>query len=243
MREHPYFSELTHALTQAAFARGYHVVLLPSNYDETLEKHYLEQLRRKAYDGLIFTSHALPLTAMCPYQKYGPVVICHDPGAVDLPAAYADRGETYLEGYRWLKAKGAKRVGSFLPRAPRISATAAAMVAAYRTVFGGPPEPELLVNDVMANADGYQAAAKLAQAGVDGIFANGDDIAANAWRYYQDHGLSVPLIVGQEAQLSGQLLKIPTIDHHFQQVGELAVQLATGEATGQHAVPATFIAP
>ncbi|MFD1485558.1 LacI family DNA-binding transcriptional regulator [Lacticaseibacillus baoqingensis] len=243
MREHPYFTELTHALTQAAFARGYHVVLLPSQYDASLEKRYLEQLRRQAYDGLIFTSHTMALAQMVPYQKYGPVVICHDPGAVDLPAAYSDRGETYLEGYRWLKAHGAKQVGTFLPRAPKRSATAAAMVAAYQTVFGRAPAPELLVEDVMAPASGYAAAAKLAAVGVDGIFTNGDDIAANAWRYYQDHQLPEPLLVGQEAQLSGRLLKLPTIDHHFQQVGKLAIALATGELTGQHAVASTFMAP
>ncbi|WP_461214894.1 LacI family DNA-binding transcriptional regulator [Lacticaseibacillus sp. GG6-2] len=241
MRDHPYFTSLTTAITQEAFARGFRVMLLPSQYDAVIELDYLEQLRRKAYDGLIFTSHAMAVAKMLPYLKYGPVVLCHDPEGIAIPAAYTDRGETYLEGCRWLKAHGAKRIGMFLPRDPALSATSQAMIDAYQQVFGVQPKPEWLAVDIMKNADGYTGARRLAAAKVDAIFTNGDDIAVGAATYYRDHGMQVPLMVGQENQLSGKLLGIPTIDHHFRRVGKLALQLAIGEITGQHEVASTFV--
>lgn len=242
MREHPYFTSLTDSITQAAFAKGYHVVLLPSQYDATVELGYLEQLRRKAYDGLIFTSHAMNAEEMVPYLKYAPVVLCHDPGRLALPAAFTKRGDTYVAGCRWLKAHGAKRVGLFLPRTPALSATAAAMLTAYETVFGFTPPQAWLADDVMSNAAGYQAAAKLAGQGLDGILTNGDDIAAGAVQYYREHHLPCPLLVGQENQLSSRLLNLPTIDHHFHEVGRHALNLAIEAEHGHIAVPSTFIA-
>jgi DNA-binding LacI/PurR family transcriptional regulator len=241
MRDHPYFTSLTNSITRAAFARGYRVMLLPSQYDQAIEADYLEQLRMKAYDALIFTSHALPLAEILPYTQAGVVVVCHDPGSVSINAAFTDRGETYVEGCRWLQNHGAQRIGMFLPRIAKRSATSQAMLKAYQQVFGHLLPAKRQVLDVMNNADGYQAAQQLEAQQVDAIFSNGDDIAAGAVQYYREHHLTVPLMVGQENQLSSQLLDIPTIDHHFRVVGELALRLAVGELTGQHQVASTFI--
>ncbi len=241
MRDHPYFTSLTNSITRAAFARGYRVMLLPSQYDQTIEADYLEQLRMKAYDALIFTSHALPLSNILPYAKSGQVVVCHDPATVDINAAFTDRGETYVEGCRWLKNHGAHKIGMLLPRSVAFSATSQAMLGAYQQVFGEQLPENLQVLKVMNNEDGYQAAQQLAAQHVDAIFTNGDDIAAGAVQYYREHDLDVPLMVGQENQLSSHLLNMPTIDHHFRVVGELALRLAVGELSGQHQVPSTFI--
>ncbi|WP_407894742.1 LacI family DNA-binding transcriptional regulator [Lacticaseibacillus sp. N501-2] len=241
MRDHPYFTSLTNSITRAAFARGYRVMLLPSQYDQAIEADYLEQLRMKAYDALIFTSHALPLAEILPYAQSGQVVVCHDPGDVEINAAFTDRGETYVEACQWLKTHGAQKIGMFLPRSAKLSATSQAMLKAYQQVFGNALPANLQVLEVMNQGDGYAAAKKLAAQHVDAIFTNGDDIAAGAVQYYRQAQLLVPLMVGQENQLSSQLLNMPTIDHHFRVVGKLALQLAVGELSGQHQVASTFI--
>ena len=101
-------------------------------------------------------------------------------------------------------------------------------MASYRQVFGTSPAPELIQTGVANYADGYQAAAAFVQLAQqpDFIFANSDDIAAAIMQRYQDANRPVPPMMGQENQLSGQLLKLPTIDHHFKEVGQLAFQLA-----------------
>ncbi|WP_262316041.1 LacI family DNA-binding transcriptional regulator [Lacticaseibacillus parakribbianus] len=238
---HPYFTDLTVGIMDAAFANGYNVVLLPSHYDAQVEQDALEQLRRKAYDGLIFTSHQLSLAAMVPYLAFGPVVVCQDPGQVALPAAYTDRGRSYDDALHWIRRRGFHRVGVMLPRGTAVSATAQAIVAAYTRVFGAAPDPALCWVDSMTYADGVAAGAFFAQAKADFVFANGDDIAAGVRQHYLDHNLPVPGLMGQENQLSGQLLGLPSIDHHFKRVGRAALELAIGKRDQSVVVPADFI--
>jgi len=48
--------------------------------------------------------------------------------------------------------------------------------------------------------------------------------------------VSPPLVIGQENQLSGQLLNIPTINHHFDKLGRQALELVTGAGEMQQVV-------
>ncbi|WP_225353501.1 hypothetical protein [Lacticaseibacillus thailandensis] len=95
----------------------------------------------------------------------------------------------------------------------------------------------------MSYSDGYAAAEYYHSQNLapDFIFANGDDIAAGILQYYRDNHLQAPALMGQENQLSGQLLGIPTIDHHFRDVGAAALRLAIGAASGQFPVHSDFI--
>lgn len=230
---HPFFAVLAQGIMEAAFAAGYGVTMLQSHYDTDVERGFLEQLRRKAFAGLIFTSHELPLEALAAYQRFAPVVVCQDTGTSGLPAAYADRRPAYEAVFRWLKQQGVGRLGLVLPRAPRVSATSSVTLAAYATVYGGRPAPEWLYTGALTNQDG-QAAGRY-YVGLAGqpqaILANGDDIAAGIDQVYQATGRPTPQLIGQERQLSGDLLGLPTIDHHLLAVGGAAFALASGQAT------------
>lgn len=240
---HPYYTDLGAGILTAAFAAGYNILQLPSHYTDEQDRHYLEQLRRKAYDGLIFTTHNLPLAAMLPYQEYGPIVVCHDPGSVDIAAAYSERGPAYQQAFAWIKARNDGPVGLLLPRDAALSATSRETLTAYQDVFGGAPDARLCHYQVTTYADGYAAAATDLTKSVQPAFvmANGDDIAAGYAQCYRDRGLIPPALMGADRQLSGQLLGIPTIDHHYRDVGAAALQLAIGAATGQVGIPADFM--
>ncbi|WP_203632805.1 LacI family DNA-binding transcriptional regulator [Lacticaseibacillus suibinensis] len=242
MVAHPYYTTLVKGITKAAFEEGYQVTLLPTDYDAKLERRYLEQLRQHAFDGLIFTSHSMPISEIAAAQAFGPVVICQDPGSVTIPAAFTDRQASYHEAFAWIKQAGYQRVGLMLPRDPNVSATASAMVQAYTGVIGAAPAAELTWIGSMAYADGLKAGALFAANGADFVFANGDDIALGVHDYYQQNNLPLPGLMGQENQVSSALLGISTIDHHFQAVGRAALALATGAKTGQIKIASDFIA-
>lgn len=242
--DHPYFTQLIHGITTAAFAAKYHVVLLSSRYDAELERDYLEGLRRKAYDALIFTSHGLPLTQLARYRKYGSIVVCEQPGASGIPAAYAHRRTTYREALAYLKAQGYHHIGLMLSRPIAVSATSQATADAYRAVFGSKPATKDCATDVITLADGQRAATDFIKRGLqfDAILANSDDIAIGVTRAYRQAGLPVPFLIGQEHQLSGEVAHLPTIDHYFKKVGENALQLAISGAATNIAIDVTFIA-
>lgn len=89
--DHPYFSDLSQGILAAAFANDYNVEVLQSKYIVANERFFLEQMRRKAFDGLIFTSHTMKIKEMLPYQKYGHIVVCHDPGFPSRPLLQSER--------------------------------------------------------------------------------------------------------------------------------------------------------
>ncbi|MEG2254024.1 MAG: LacI family transcriptional regulator, partial [Vagococcus sp.] len=74
------------------------------------------------------------------------------------------------------------------------------------------------------------------------IFSNGDDIVAGARQYFLDQGLPVPYLVGQENQLSSQLMSISTNDYQFQEIGKKAFELVLKQGEiEQISVPSTFM--
>ncbi|MFC6181669.1 LacI family DNA-binding transcriptional regulator [Lactiplantibacillus daowaiensis] len=241
--DHPYFTQLIHGITTAAFAAKYHVVLLSSRYDADLELDYLEGLRRKAYDALIFTSHGLPLPRLARYRKYGSIVVCEHPHDSGIPAAYAHRRTTYREALAYLKQHGYQNIGLMLSRPIAVSATSQATADAYQAVFGQRPAAAICATDVITLADGQRAATDFIKRGFqfDAILANSDDIAIGITRAYQQAGRPVPFLIGQEHQLSGEVAHLPTIDHYFNTVGENALQLAISGATTNVAIDSTFI--
>ncbi|MFC6261885.1 LacI family DNA-binding transcriptional regulator [Levilactobacillus fujinensis] len=240
---HPYFTQIFNGILTAAFAAEYNVVLLQSKYDADLERGYLEQLHRKAFDALIFTSRAIPLGTLKRYQKYGAVVCCENPGDESLAATYSLREPAYQQAFRWIKAQGYRRIALTLSRSDELSATSQLTLATYRCVFGELPAPELLKTAVTTFQDGYVAAEQWISQGSspEFIFSNGDDIAAGIRQCYRDQRMMVPPLMGQENQLSGRLLGLPTITHHFQRVGQAAFDLAATGEIKQIPIPAELI--
>jgi DNA-binding LacI/PurR family transcriptional regulator len=226
---HPYFIQLIRGIMGAAFPSDYRITLLPSEYNEMLELKYLEQLRRKLFDGLIFTSHGISLKRLSSYLTYGPIVICENPGDNKIPAVFSNRQSGYHQAFAWLAAKGVTRIAFLFSRPASESATSSATLRAFAQVYGYLPTDKSIVDGVTTFSDGYNAAKVLSKRknNAEYIFANGDDVAAGVRQYYLDRKLVGPSLIGQENQLSGFLMNIPTIDHHFEEVGERAFSLVT----------------
>ncbi|MDH5111335.1 LacI family DNA-binding transcriptional regulator [Lactiplantibacillus plantarum] len=241
--DHPYFTQLLHGIMRAAFAANYHIVLLPSKWDSQLELKYLEALRQHAYDALIFTSHGLPLKKLAVYQRYGRIVLCENPHDYSLPAAYAQRTATYVEAFTYLKQRHHQRIAILTSRPLEVSATTQAMVGAYEQVYQRTLSPKLLYTGIITAEDDEHAGTYFAQLTepVTAVLTNGDDIAVGMRRAYLAAQRPVPLLIGQEHQLSGEVLGIPTIDHHFEVVGARALELAISEHPQSIALPAELI--
>lgn len=241
--KHAYFSEILDGIMAEAFKLDYRVLILLSNYDQQKESEFLEQLRRKAFDALIFTSHGLPLEKISQYLKYGQIVCCQNPGAVKMPAAYTERYSTYVKAFQWVKNRHYQKIAIMQNRDYHVSATSEKTIAAYQAVFNKMPDESLIVNDVSTYDDGYQAGKFYVdnQLSPDFVFCNSDDIATGFQKFYLDHKLSVPAFMGQENQLSSQILNFSTIDHQLKKVGASAFDLATSGANKTLKIKSHFI--
>lgn len=241
--KHPYYTQLVEGIMSAAFPAGYRIVMLPSKFEADVEMNYLDRLRRKAYDAIIFTSHGISLKELLKYQKYGSIVICHNPGEYNIAAAYTHREESYMDAFRWIKSQNYQKISILLSRDYEISATAQKTFQAYQKTFDAKPDEKLLNTNVTTYDDGYNAASNFYHNHYepDVYFTNGDDIAAGVRQFYLDNELTVPKLIGQEDQLSSRILNIPTINHHFHEVGKLACELAINNEIKQLSVESEFI--
>lgn len=240
---HPYFARIVDGIVTTGFAAGYKITLLPTNYDLTIERQYLEQFRSKAFDALVFTSRSSPLTLLQRYRKYGQIVCCEDPGKdCSLAAAYTDRLASYVNALQWAAARNYHNVGLIISRNNLISASARVTRQAYQDVYGKLASTNLFDGAVTYD-DGYRAGKYFANLhpAVDAILANGDDIAAGVQAYYRDHQLTPVMVIGQENLLSGRLLKFPTIDHHLEALGKAAFELAVGNTQTHQLIKSEFI--
>jgi LacI family transcriptional regulator, galactose operon repressor len=52
----PFYPELAKGIEDKAMELGYNIILCSTNYDLKLEKHYIDMLRSKGVDGIIFSS-------------------------------------------------------------------------------------------------------------------------------------------------------------------------------------------
>ncbi|HCM88575.1 MULTISPECIES: LacI family DNA-binding transcriptional regulator [Vagococcus] len=242
--KHPFFTEILRGAIDASFQTDYHLVILPSAYDKERELAYLEQLRSNAYDGLIFTSRGLALETLVSYTKYAPIVCCEDPGEVEISAVYSQRNIAYEAGMNWLKEKEYQKIGFFFSREARVSATSRETVKAYQKVYGQELADQWIKTGIATYEEGYQAAKEWHESGVEieAIFSNGDDVAAGARQFYLDYKLSVPFLVGQEMQLSSQLLNISTIDNRFSEIGKKAFELVLDSSRVEKiGIPSKFV--
>lgn len=240
---HPYFARIVDGIVQTGFTAGYKITLLPTNYDVKVEQRYLDLLRSKAYDALIFTSRSSSLATLQRYRKYGQIVCCEDPGAdCSLAATYTDRRASYERALTWLKHTGYQNVGVTISRDNAISASARVTRQAYQNVFGQLSAANLFTGAVTYD-DGYRAGKYFAtlKPRVDAVFTNGDDIGAGIQQYFADHHLKPVTIIGQENLLSGRLLKFSTIDHHLETLGAAAFNLAVGTAQTHQRIESDFI--
>ena len=73
----------------------------------------------------------------------------------------------------------------------------------------------------------------------DCVLSNNDDLAAGLKMYFATQS-NPPLIISQEAKLSGQLNDIPSIDNHTYQVGIAAFEAAKGNQVVTRPSNSTF---
>lgn len=239
--DHPYYTQLVHGITSAAFQAGYQITLLPSHYDLQTEADYLKRLRQKLFDALIFTSRATKRTKLASLQSWGRIVICDDPGNYPLNAVYPERQPGYLHALHWLLDRNCSKIGFLFSRPEDQSATTKATLAAFKTVFGSHVTPSFVRINVNTYADGYQVGQTLLakQEIPNAIFSNGAHPSAGILQVFKDAHLPVPIIINQENQLAGRLMQLPTLDSHLTELGQKAFELAISDPDQPIQIPIT----
>lgn len=235
---HPYSDKIVNGILNAAFEDGYKVTLLPTNYDPNVEKHYLDELAAKAWDGMIITSKKISFELIASYLKYASIVCCEDTGVFPISCVSIKREDSYIDLFTNLKKQGYSKIGLTVGRSESVSASTALVIDSYQTIFGK-LEESMIVRDCRTFEDGIAAGlyfSKLNELNV--IVTNGDDVAAGILQHVeQDH----VKVIGEENLLSSRLLGFSTIDHHLDKCGEAAFHLLLEKKVKTTTIPYSFI--
>lgn len=235
----PFFEKMTNGIMARAFEFGYKVTLLPTNYNKQVELAYLEEFSSKAYDGLIITSKANPLKTILNYEKYGPLIFCEYVPQANVPCAYLDRSAALRQAFSYFREHHCQQIGITVGRNEQISpSTKLTLKIAQQEL------PDFAMANVVRNCtteqDGQNAAKHFQQRPqIDGILANGDEIAAGIIAGYPQN--QCPLIVSQDNLLIGKFLHFSSIDQHPEQCGQQAFDLFKQGRRDKVMIPHEFI--
>lgn len=239
---HPYFQKLADAITDIGFMNGYQVTMMPTNYSQERERHYLDMLKHHLVDGIIFTSRSIAFHDILPYRDYGPIVCCEDTFEYPIASVFTNRGESFVHAFQILKQCGLQHVGVTISRNEHVSQSAKLTLQAYSMVYGPGLDDQLIFRDTKNMFDGITAAEQFLKADpqLQVIFANGDEIAAGAQRQLanQQHPA---IVIGQENLPVSFLMDFPTIDHQLTTIGDTAFELLFKAAIEKKQVAAKLI--
>ncbi|OJG16025.1 hypothetical protein RU96_GL001522 [Enterococcus canintestini] len=236
--DHPFYNQLLKGIMKAAFAHQYKITLLPTNYDEKLEKSYLEELAAKSFDGLIVTTRANHMDVFLPYLAKNNIVFCEASDLKEVRFVAIDLAASLKASILYLKKQGIKRLGLTLGRSKRLSGNSILTIAQSKKYFPDFDEADIFWDCIHAE-DGFQAAEFFQKRQVDGIITNGDEVAAMILAQYPPE--QKPFVIGRENLLVSQLLQFSTVDHQLKQCGKAAFQLFYEEKNAQLTIPHRLI--
>jgi len=240
---HPYFQKLVSAITKTAFKNQYQVILLPSNYNVKSEIKYLEMLKHQAFDGLIFTSRAIPLKKILEYKEYGSITCCEDTLDYPISCAYTNREDSFVNAFKLAKKLNFSHIGVTISRNEFSSQSARLTMDSYEKVFGEEISEDYLYRNTQYLEDGMKATESFVKIDpkLEMIFANGDQVAAGAIHQLNKMHLNIP-VIGQENMDYSYLLNFSTIDHKLSEIGENAFKLLFQKKTVKKLIPSEFVA-
>jgi LacI family transcriptional regulator len=245
----PYFAELAKAIEDAAYARGYALLLGNSDNDRQREKFQLAALRDRQVDGLLVIGTSSEADLSDPRASTTRVVLLdRAAGTLPYPSVVVDNRRGAYEGVRHLIEHGHRRVlciagpGDVPAAVDREDGWRAAMAEAGLSTEG------LLTRTGFSRWEGYGAVrAVLARASrPTAIFASSDLQGIGVLRACDELGLGVPTDLAvvafdgtQESEFTSPPLTV--IQQDIQTIAETGVSvLLSPELPGQ---PAHVIAP
>ncbi|MDT2736934.1 LacI family DNA-binding transcriptional regulator [Enterococcus pseudoavium] len=217
---HDYYDQLLSGIMQAAFDHGYQISLLPTNYDQELEKRYLVDFSKRSFDGLIVTTKANSIRAFLDYLQYGPIIFCEEIPNADVSCVYINLKKSIKEAFAYMKENGVVNPGMTLGRSKNISHNSEFSIQKAKEIYPNFNEANIFW-DCIVPEDGIQGAVFFKKRKVDGILTFGDTIAATILQQYEGNK---PLVIGRENLLISEVMGFSTIDHHLAEYGKKAFE-------------------
>ncbi|MDN7146120.1 LacI family DNA-binding transcriptional regulator [Liquorilactobacillus mali] len=228
------YEQLTNSILYYAKQKGYQVLLLPTYYEEPMEKIYFSLLNRQVIDGLILTTCSQKienLEKICAKEK---IVFTEKVDSTILPMIYPDRKKIYQQLFFEISKQKKHRVVFTVKRTSKESKSTRDKVNSFNTYFEKAIEGKNYFTGLSGYSEGYRWSINYFSnhRPPDVIFANGDDIAAGIIS-----GLKVlGYIHKKDFQMIGEgntpyseILDFSTIDFFPNEIGKAVINYILSE--------------
>lgn len=253
----PFFPEMARGVEDVAHKHGYTVILCNSDDQGVKERTYIEILKKKYIDGIIFASNTLEEADMAKMQEHDLPLVMLDraPNQDSFSVVRAKNYEGAQLAVKHLLEVGCKRIAHIY--GPQELITAKERTAGYEDAVKNLPwySPSLMVPGNFRLEGGVKAIEVLLERhpDVDGIFAGNDLMAVGALKALYRMGKKVPddvAICGFDGIALTEITQpeLTTIAQPIYEMGTLAATVliekisATAKANPIHELGVTLIA-
>lgn len=232
----PLFSSLVDSIEQAAYKKGYQVLICQSNEDKEKELAFLNLLKTKQVDGIIMTSIENDWEIVESYIEYGSILLCNDyVNQTVAPMIRLDQTKGAYLGAKHLIERGHQKIayctgGLFDEQGKgkdRNQGFQKALQEAGITI-----NPKWIFIDQHTIEDGKQVMKQILEMNdrPTAIFTGSDQVAAGVMIEAKEQDLTIPsdfAIIGFDNQPIAEILdpKLTTIRQPVDQMGEKSVEV------------------
>lgn len=192
----PFFPEMARGVEDIARSAGYTVILCNSDDQGDKERNYIEILKQKFIDGLIFASHTLQPEDIKHISENGIAMVVLDraPAKAGYCLVRSKNYEGAKQAVQHLLDQGCEKIAHIY--GPQETITARERLKGYEEMVRDQPwySPSLMVPGNFRLDGGMEAVELLLQRhpDVDGIFAANDLMAIGALKQLTKLGIPVP---------------------------------------------------
>ncbi|GIP40219.1 LacI family transcriptional regulator [Paenibacillus sp. J31TS4] len=192
----PFFSEVARAVEDVAQLYGYTVVLCNTDSDTDKEQTYIQVMKRRYVDGMLFASNTLRAADVLMLNKANIPLVVLDRAPANVPCLVvrSKNNEGAKLAIRHLLDTGCRRIAHIY--GPQETATGKERLIGYEEAVRSFPwySPTLMEPGQFSIQGGMAAAEKLMERhpDIDGIFAGNDLMALGALKKLQQLGIPVP---------------------------------------------------
>lgn len=232
----PFFSSLVNSIEQAAYKKGYQVLICQSNEDKAKELAFLNLLKTKQVDGVIMTSIENDWDVIESYKEYGSILLCNDyVNQAVVPMIRLDQMKGAYLGAKHLIERGHQKIayctgGLFDEQGKGKDRNQGFQKALHEA--GIKINPKWIFIDQHTIEDGKQVIKQILEMDdrPTAIFTGSDEVAGGIMIGAKERGLTIPddlAIIGFDDQPIAEILdpKLTTIRQPVDQMGEKSVEV------------------
>lgn len=244
-----FHAKIIRSIESEGRAHGYNCMICATHDDHKIELAYLELLRNKMADGIIFLSTTLSSQEMRDLNQNYPIIQCGEYyEGIDVPTVSIDNEGAAYEATKHLLARGGRRIAHITVSNDAI--TTRMRLKGYRRALeeaGLPYREEYVAYARYGYRSAYAAMDMLLALPQppDAVFAISDRMAAGSIKSAIDHGFSVPgdiLVVGFDNTDITPIYNpsISTVSQSEGEMGAAAMRILVNRIGGANEIPFKF---